>query len=64
MKIKFENGSKIISIENSDTNGRGKRSELISFCCKYCDCIHVDYPIKDITIIDGSIYCNKILEIQ
>ena len=47
-KTTFINGSEITSIESKDTNIRGKRSELLSFYCDGCDCVHVDYPIKNV----------------
>jgi len=62
MKLKFKNGNVIEIIEVPDNIVRGKRSELIGFYCKHCDCIHEDYFLKDTIIIDNDIYCNRVLE--
>lgn len=43
-------------------NTRGKRAELISFYCPYCNIVHVDYNFvkKGIYYIGDEIYCYKI----
>lgn len=63
MKLKFKNGNIIETIKVPDNVVRGKRSELIGFYCKYCDCVHVDYPLKNTFIIDNDIFCDKVLEL-
>ena len=56
-KITLKNGSEIASITSTETiTNRGKRSELMSFYCDGCDCVHVDYPIKDIYSTESEMY--------
>ena len=63
-KTTFINGSEISSIEFSDINNRGRRSELMSFYCDGCDCVHIDYPIKDVHYAksDEYIMCKESAE--
>ena len=63
MKLKFKNGNIIETIEVPDNVVRGKRSELIGFYCKCCDCIHENYPLKDTIMINNDIFCNRVLEL-
>ena len=51
-KIILKNGSEIIPIANIGETIVSGRSKLMSFYCDGCDCVHIDYPIKDV-------YCSK-----
>lgn len=52
--IKFENGSQIVFLSSDKKTIRSKRSELIGFYCSACNCVHEDYPIKDVQFIGKS----------
>ena len=58
--MEFKNESSIENIEHSNSNIRGKRSKLVSFYCIGCNGVHIDYPIKDIIIIDKeNLICRE-----
>jgi hypothetical protein len=60
--IKLKNGSTIKAFE-STSSIRSKRSELISFYCYNCNCVHEDYPIKSMMIIsDDLAMCKESFE--
>lgn len=59
--FEFKNGSIIQTVNTSNCNIRGKRAELIGFYCRWCNCVHIDYPMKDTIMVDNDICCNKIL---
>lgn len=57
--MKFKNGSEIENIKTTDTI-RGKRSELVSFYCVGCKKMHIDYPVRNIIILnENDVICKE-----
>ena len=58
--VKFKNKNSIKNVECSNSNIRGKRSKLVSFYCVGCNGVHIDYPIKNIIILDEeNLICRE-----